>query len=127
MKLTPKQEQFVKSYIEEDNASAAYRAAYNTDNMKPETINERASRLLKEYKVSTRVAELQSEHRERHNVTVDSLTQEYEDTRAAAFTEKQYASCNTATTGKAKLHGYGADKPISDLHITIELVSFKEE
>jgi hypothetical protein len=60
--------------------------------------------------VAQRVAELQQEHRERHAVTVDSLTQELEEARMVATAEKQGAAMTSATMGKAKLHGLLVDK-----------------
>jgi phage terminase small subunit len=58
MRITPKQQAFVVAYIELQNCSAAYRTAYNTANMKPKTVHEAASRLLKNSKVAARIAEL---------------------------------------------------------------------
>ncbi|WP_424493908.1 terminase small subunit [Salinimicrobium sp. GXAS 041] len=58
-KLTKKQEIFAKEYVKLDDASAAYRIAYSTSRMKDKTVNEKASRLLKEGKVRARVNELQ--------------------------------------------------------------------
>ncbi|MGL4546014.1 MAG: terminase small subunit, partial [Plesiomonas sp.] len=37
--LTEKQEKFCKALIETGNQSEAYRRAYNTENMKPESVN----------------------------------------------------------------------------------------
>ena len=42
-KLTPKQENFCLAYLETSNASEAYRRAYDSENMKPESINVNAS------------------------------------------------------------------------------------
>src|SRR5580693_2459622 len=58
MRLTPKQEAFALAYCRLMNASDAYREAYHAGNMNPKTINEAASRLLKNSKVSARIAEL---------------------------------------------------------------------
>lgn len=58
--LTLKQENFAQSFIRLGDKSAAYREVYSCQNMKDKTINERASRLANEYKVSTRIEELQS-------------------------------------------------------------------
>ena len=58
MALTNKQEIFCKEYVKLDDASAAYRIAYDASKMKDTTINETASRLLKDSKVATRVSEL---------------------------------------------------------------------
>lgn len=59
--LTPKQEKFCREFIKCGNASEAYRKAYNCQNMKPETINETACKLLKNPKIATRVQELDEE------------------------------------------------------------------
>ena len=59
IKLTKKREIFCKEYVKLDDASAAYRIAYSTSKMKDKTVNEAASRLLKDSKVSARVGELQ--------------------------------------------------------------------
>jgi hypothetical protein len=56
------------------------------------------------------VEKLQQEHRERHSVTVDSLTQELEEARLVATAEGQGAAMTSATMGKAKLHGLLVDK-----------------
>jgi phage terminase small subunit len=58
MRITSKQEAFALAYCRLMNASDAYREAYHAGNMNPKTINEAASRLLKNSKVSARIAEL---------------------------------------------------------------------
>ena len=56
MKLSPKQKSFCEYYIELGNASEAYRKAYPSSlKWKDKTVNEAASRLLKNSKVNTRV------------------------------------------------------------------------
>ena len=58
-KLTPKQEAFCKAIaIDDMNYSDAYRKAYDTENMSPFTINEKASRLKDKDKIATRINEL---------------------------------------------------------------------
>lgn len=60
--LTPKQEQFVKNIVYEGMTyTAAYKDAYNTSGMTDKTVNERASRLKDEYKISARIQELRAE------------------------------------------------------------------
>ena len=56
--LTAKQEQFAKNIVEGMSQADAYRNAYPNQNMSDKTIWECASKLLKNPKVSTRVAEL---------------------------------------------------------------------
>lgn len=110
-KLTPKQEAFAAAFIETSNASEAYRTAYDvSEGTKPETVWVSASQLLSDHKVAQRVAELQQAHRDRHDVTIDSLTKELDEARLMATAEKQAAAMTGATMGKAKLHGLITDK-----------------
>ncbi|CDQ53006.1 TPA: terminase small subunit [Klebsiella pneumoniae] len=113
-RLTPKQEAFCQAYIETGNASEAYRTAYAADKMKPESINRKAKELLDNGKIAARVAELQGEIKQRHNVTVDSLLAELEEARKAALAAEtpQSSAAVAATMGKAKL--VGLDKQIVD-------------
>lgn len=109
--LTPKQESFAQKYIEtKGNASEAYRQSYDCANSKEETIWSEASRTLAIPHVDARIKKLREHHLKRHEVTVDSLTKEYEDIRNAAYQEKQFAPAVSAVTGKAKLHGLVTDK-----------------
>ena len=58
-KLTPKQEEFARVYVETSNASEAYRQAYDVgEKTKPNVIWVKASETLANGKVSVRVAEL---------------------------------------------------------------------
>lgn len=80
--LTPKQEKFCQLYIELGNASEAYRQAYNAKNMTTGAINTNAKKLLKDTPIALRIEELQQEHRQRHNLTIDNIIadlQEYRD------------------------------------------------
>jgi len=109
--MTPKQEKFCQVYIECGNASEAYRQSYDVgENTKDKTIWRKAKELLDHGKVSARIAVLQLKHQNRHEITVDSLTKEYEEARNLAKNEKQAPAMVSATTGKAKLHGLLVDK-----------------
>jgi phage terminase small subunit len=118
--LTIKQEKFAQKYVELGNASEAYRQAYDTEKAKPETIWNEAYKLMENPDVAARVNELKQLAAKRHEVTVDSLTDEYESIREAAFIEKQFSPAIAAVTGKAKLHGHLTDKP-ADTNITIAI------
>ena len=109
-KLTPKQERFCQAYIETGNASEAYRQAYDAENMKAETVHVKASELHVNGKIAVRLEQLQAEHRERHDVTVDTLTEELEAARTLAVKNKQAGAAVQAVMGKAKLHGLLVDK-----------------
>jgi phage terminase small subunit len=127
VKLTVKQEGFCQSYIETGNATEAYRLHYDTEKMKPATVNRNAKALLNNNKITTRLAELREHHQERHNITVDSITNMYLNDREDARTAKQYATAVAATTGLAKLHGLVVEKkqiggdPDNPLPVTINL------
>lgn len=111
LELTEKQELACQAYIEcNGNQSEAYRRAYDCDNSLPETIWQEASRLFNLPHVTARVIMLQEEHRERHNVTVDTLTTELDEAREVAREEKQGSAMTSATMGKAKLHGLITEK-----------------
>lgn len=76
-KLTPKQEAFVRAYLETSNASEAYRRAYDVaPDCKPNTIEKRACELLKNGKVAGRLEVLQAEIARRHDITVDKIIRE---------------------------------------------------
>jgi phage terminase small subunit len=110
-KITAREEAFAQKYVECLNASEAYRSVCDVgEDTKPESVWQSASRMMANLKVMSRIAELQQEHRERHGVTVDSLTQELEEARLVATAEKQGAAMTSATMGKAKLHGLLVDK-----------------
>ncbi len=63
--MTPKQELFAQVYLETSNASEAYKRAYNTQ-ANANTINRKASQLLKHPEVIKLLADLQAIHRQRH-------------------------------------------------------------
>lgn len=108
--MTPKQEAFCLAYIETGNASEAYRRAYNAENMKPESVNVNASKLLSSAKVAQRVAELKASHVERHNVTIDDIRAMLLEDREFAREMETAAAAVTATMGLAKLYGHLRDK-----------------
>jgi phage terminase small subunit len=110
--LTPKQEHFAQKYLETGNASEAYRQAYSTKGKSENYIHVQACELLKSRKVSVRVEELKEQHRERHQLTVDDLISELEESRQAAMTAKspQTSAAVSATMGKARI--LGLDKQV---------------
>jgi phage terminase small subunit len=58
VKLTQKQEAFALAYCEMGNATSAYQAVYQPKKASTKTMNEAASRLLKNSKVAARIAEI---------------------------------------------------------------------
>ena len=110
IKLTPKQEKFCQVYIETGNASEAYRQAYNTEKMKPESVNSKGYQLLQQVQITARLDELRAEHKKRHEITVDTLVAELEEARKLAFETEKAAAAVSATMGKAKLLGLVIEK-----------------
>ena len=110
MAMTPKQEAFCLAYIETGNASEAYRRAYDAGKMKTAVINVKASELLADGKIAVRVSELQSEHLERHKLTVDDISRMLQDDRKLARELGTAAAAVSASMGLAKLYGHLTDK-----------------
>lgn len=111
-KLTGKQEKFCQEVALGKTQADAYRAAYDAKNMKPETVQKRASELMADGEVAGRVNELKEMALERHQLTVDDIIRELEEARTMAMTgEKPQASAMVAATlGKAKVLGLITDK-----------------
>lgn len=59
-KLTVKQENFCQAYVRLGDKSAAYREAYDTSGMKPETVNNNAYKMFENNDIVARVEELHS-------------------------------------------------------------------
>lgn len=76
MKLTVKQEKFCNKYLECGNASEAYRFVYGCKNWTDKSIWEKASTLLSNVKVQTRVTELQKELQKRSDIDKDEAVKE---------------------------------------------------
>ena len=107
--MTIKQELFAQAYIETGNASEAYKRAYDTQ-ANANTINRKASQLLKHPEVIKLLADLQAIHRQRHTITIDDILQELEQSRLLALENIQCSAAISATMGKAKL--LGLDKQV---------------
>lgn len=110
IKLTPKQEAFCYSYMQTGNASGAYRAAYNAEKMKPESVAVQAAKMLASPKIALKIDALRAELRQRHQITVDDLVAELEEARKMAFETEKAAAAVQATLGKAKLLGLVVEK-----------------
>jgi hypothetical protein len=97
-------ESFAQALVTGKTADEAYESA----GYKPHRGN--ASTLRSNQIISDRVAELQQKAAEKVGVTIKSLTDELEEARAIAITEKQSSAAVAATMGKAKLHGLIIEK-----------------
>lgn len=73
-KLTPKMLNFCIEYVKDGNATRAYKASYNTDNMKEATASNSAYKLLQKGEIRAKI---------------DSLTKELEDDGIMSIKELQ--------------------------------------
>lgn len=86
MTLTLKQETFCKEYISNGgNATQAYKKAYNCKKMKDKTINENASRLLKDSKVKARLKDLQEPFQKRFEYTMEQSFKKFNELQELAL------------------------------------------
>ncbi len=114
MALTQKQENFCRSYVEQGNASEAYRVAYSAKNMGDESVRVEAYRVISRPHVSLRIEELQAAAAKRNEITVDDLIAELEEARQVALSAEtpQTSAAIAGTMGKAKL--LGMDKQVME-------------
>ena len=120
MKLTIKQEKFAQKFVECGNASEAYRHAYNTENMLDKTVWERASVELAKSKVSARVGELKAKLVEKHEVTMDYVTQILKDALEIAYTEKDGKLIKDVGMDMSKLYGLIQDRSQAPTIINVD-------
>lgn len=73
MALTPKQEAFCQAYVRLGDKSAAYREAYDTSKMAPETVNNSAYKLFDNGEITARIEALQQDIKRRNDVTIDEV------------------------------------------------------
>ena len=122
--MTPKQELFAQAYLETSNASEAYKRAYNTQ-ANANTVNRKASQLLKHPEVIKLLADLQAIHRQRHKLTIDDLLQELEQSRLLALENIQCSAAVTATMSKAKLLGLDKKAGVNENPMTAFITSLQ--
>jgi phage terminase small subunit len=77
-KPTSKQEAFCLAVVDPNvpDATAAYRSAYETKNMKPATINRAATALMQNYTITTRIEELRAPVIDKLQITLEAVVVE---------------------------------------------------
>jgi phage terminase small subunit len=108
--MTPKQKEFARKYLETGCASAAYRAAYSAENMSPGAVKVEAHRMLQHPNVALTIESLQAAHRERHEITIDRLTDMALKAYEIAEAEKSPAAMVSAVQVLGKMHGKIVDR-----------------
>lgn len=71
--LTEKQERFCNYYLDTGIMSEAYRMAYDTSNMKPETVHRSAYSLMQNPKIYARIAEIKAQRAEESKISREKV------------------------------------------------------
>jgi phage terminase small subunit len=110
MQMTQKQESFCLAYIETGNATEAYRRAYNTNGMKPETINRAAKELFDNPKITARLNELRAPVIEAAQLTLESHLSTLAQLRNEARKLGQMGAAINAEVARGKAAGLYIEK-----------------
>lgn len=110
MALTPKQEAFATEVASGKSQADAYRAAYSAENMKPPTVQKRASELMARGDIAGRVAELRKPIADKAQMTLESHLRDLMMLRNMAVKEKQISAAITAEIARGKAAGVHIEK-----------------
>ena len=110
MTLTAKQEAFAQAVASGKSQADAYRAAYDASRSKPESVHSRASSLMADVKVASRVAELRAPAAQAAQVTLEGHLTRLETLSKAAETAGQYSAAIAAEIARGKHSGIVVDK-----------------
>lgn len=117
-KLTPKQEKFTQLVASGMNQSEAYREAYQVGpKTKPETVNQAASRIMANSKVSARVAELRKPIVEKAQITLEGHLRDLMMLRNMAVKEKQISAAIAAEVARGKAAGVHVEKSENKVNV----------
>lgn len=103
--LTPKQEAFIAAYLETNNASEAYRRAYDCSRMKPESVWRKAVEVLENVNVSARIAAVRKEARQSVKITLKDHLETLQDLRDKARDAGQFSAAVKAEESRGKASG----------------------
>ena len=108
--LPPKQEKFAQEVASGKTQADAYRAAYNAGKMKASSIQECASRLMADLKVSARVDALRKPIVEKAQLTLESHLARLEELSTAAADSRQFSASIAAEVARGKAIGLYVEK-----------------
>lgn len=110
--LTAKQEAFCIEYVKggSKSFSDAYRAAYNCEKMKPESVNRKAVELMANGKITARINELRAEASREASVTLADHLRTLETLRVSAAEAGQYSAAVKAEIARGKASGLYVDR-----------------
>jgi len=123
-KLTAKQEAFAQAIADGKDQATAYRAAYDAESMKDESVYSQASKLMKNPKVTTRVNELKKVTADKQlwtrEMSVKGLMQAFK----VANAEKSASGMTGAVKELNIMHGF--NEP-TKLAVDIKLTPLTDE
>ena len=129
--LTAKQESFAQAIVDGLNQSDAYRHAYETGNMKPETVWNNAYMLMQDSEVSARIQALRDQVADASTAArawnVDRIVQESETNLRLGRFLGQIGAANGAITTIGKATGILTDKVDINVTHTLKLGLTLEE
>lgn len=108
--LSIKQENFVLAYIETGNASEAYRTAGYSKGMSEKSVNEAATRLLKNSKVIARFDELRKPVIEQAQLTLKTHLDKLAELRDKADASEKWQAAIQAEVARGKASGLYVEK-----------------
>ncbi len=110
VKLTAKQERFAQEVASGKSQADAYRAAYDAELSKPETIHSKASVLMADGKVAARVAELREPVVQKAQITLESHLADLQMLRDKAMESNQLSAAISAEIARGKASGVHVEK-----------------
>ena len=108
--LTTKQEVFCREYLLTNNASEAYRRAYNTSKMNEASVNKEAYALLRHPRIAPRIEKVREEVKEDTKITVKDHLDRLKDLSKKAESNGQYGPAITAEISRGKVSGLYVEK-----------------
>lgn len=115
MGLTVKQERYVQGLFKGLSQRQAYKEAYNCENMKDNTIDDRAYKLSKQYEISMRLKELQKEEENNSKWTRERLIKEFEEVKERCMTATPVLDNLGNETGEYVFKENGAIKSLENI------------
>lgn len=113
-------------YLETGNASEAYRQSYDVSKTKDESIHRLAHAVLRNVKVSSRLAELRAPVRERAQMTLENHLQRLLDLSKAAEQEGQFGAAITAEVSRGKVCGFYVERSVTmNQHEVVQRVQYE--
>ena len=122
-KLTnQKREKAAQVFVETGNKTEAYRKAGYSTNMNDKAIHRAALRLFENVHVLSRVTELQSKHQKRHEITVDSLTNQLLNIHQLALESNNLNAAVSSINSIARIHGLDVKEVNVNIDINLSLI-----